>query len=97
VFKNAVKESPEIQALAAQKKWFHTDTFPQSLPQPALVIASAADRIVPVSQSLSFAEALGARTHIFEEPDIVAHDDFFASPDIAPVIADLMVSLVTRN
>ena len=94
VFRAAVPESPGIQSLAFEPHWFHSSFFPTPLQQPSLVIASLSDRIVPVSQSEEFARVIGARTHLFEETAGVAHDDLFASPEIAITVADLMVDFI---
>jgi pimeloyl-ACP methyl ester carboxylesterase len=91
VFKAAVPESPGIQSLGFEPRWFHSDAFPTPLLQPCLVIASSADRIVPATQSEAFAEVIGAKTHLFDEESGVAHDDLFASPTIVSSIADLIV------
>jgi pimeloyl-ACP methyl ester carboxylesterase len=91
VFKAAVRESPGIQSLGFEPRWFHSDYFPTPLLQPSLVIASPADRIVPVAQSEEFAGVLGGRAHLFDEEEGVAHDDLFASPTIVAGIAELIV------
>ncbi|MBU8912749.1 MAG: alpha/beta hydrolase [Spirochaetales bacterium] len=94
VFRAAVPEGPGIQSLAFEPHWFHSAFFPTPLQQPSLVIASPADRIVPVSQSEEFARVIGAGTHLFEEAAGVAHNDLFASPEIASAVAELMVNFI---
>ena len=96
VFRAAVPESPGIQALTFERRWFHTDFFSEPLSQPALVVASACDRVVPFSQSESFARAIGARFHLLEEREGVAHDDLFASPTVVTGIAELMVDFAAN-
>jgi pimeloyl-ACP methyl ester carboxylesterase len=91
VFRAAVREHDGIQSITYEPRWFHSGFFTEPLSQPSLVIASSADRIVPVSQSEDFARTIGAKTHLFSSEEGVAHDDLFASPEIIPVIADLMV------
>jgi hypothetical protein len=97
IFRAAVRESDGIQRLTMEKRWFHTDFFAEHLRQRSLVIASSMDRVVPVTQSMAIAEVLGAEMHLFEEADGVAHDDLFASPEIIPVISDLMVRFVGKG
>lgn len=94
IFRAAVPEPPGIQNLAFETHWFHTGEFAEPLPQPTLVIASEADRIVPVGQSLDFARVIGARVHVFSMNEGLGHDDLFASPEIAARIADIMVDFV---
>ncbi|MEE8441504.1 MAG: alpha/beta fold hydrolase, partial [Spirochaetia bacterium] len=94
VFRAAVPESPGIQSLIFEPHWFHSGFFSVPLQQPSLVIASPADRIVPLSQSEEFARTIGARTHLFEEAAGVAHDDLFASPEIASTVAELMINFI---
>ena len=74
VFRAAVPESPGIVSLTVEPRWFHSSFFPDPLPQPSLVIASPADRLVPVCQSEEFARVVGAKTHIFGVGEGVAHD-----------------------
>jgi pimeloyl-ACP methyl ester carboxylesterase len=90
-FRAAVPEAPAIQALTFEKRWFHTDYFTEPLAQSALVIASEADRIVPVEQSVRFAEAIGARQHIFPAAEDVGHNDLCMSPSIVPGIVERIV------
>ncbi len=97
VFRAAVPESPGIQSLIFEPQWFHSGFFPPPLQQPSLVIASPADRIVPVTQSEEFARAIGAGTHVFDEVAGVAHNDLFASPEIAFTVAGLMVGFIAST
>lgn len=97
VFRAAVPESPGLQNLINEPRWFHSSFFPTPLQQPSLVIASPADRIVPVSQSKEFARVIGAKTHLFAEAAGVAHDDLFASPEIASAVAELMVDFIASG
>ena len=94
LFRAAVPEQDGIQRLTAERHWFHSSFFNEPLAQPSLVIASRADRIVPASQSERFAAAIGARAHLLGPDQGVAHDDLFASPQIIPVISDLMIKFV---
>ncbi len=94
VFRAAVPESPGIQSLVLEPRWFHSGFFPVPLQQPSFVIASPADRIVPLSQSEEFARVIGAGTHLFEEAAGVAHDDLFASAEIASTVAELMLNFI---
>lgn len=94
VFKSAQPESAELQKIQFERRWFHTDMLSERLPQPSMVIASPADRLVPVSQSEEFAQTIGAAVHIFDESLGVAHNDLFASQEIAGTVADLIVSFV---
>ncbi|MFP4509218.1 MAG: alpha/beta hydrolase [Spirochaetaceae bacterium] len=83
VFAQAVPESSAMRQTILQRKWFHTDAFGQPLRQPALVIASTEDRIVPSAESRQFAEVLGATYTEFDARHNVGHDDFVWAPDIA--------------
>ena len=94
VFRAAVPESPGIQSLTVEPRWFHSSFFPNPLQQPSLVIASPADRLVPICQSEEFARVIGAKTHFFGAAEGVAHDDLFASPEITSSIAELLIDFI---
>lgn len=83
VFARAAEESDELKALGRQKRWFHTDAFPQPLAQRVLTIASAADRIVHHSETAAFSHALGGDYHCFAKGDRIGHDDFGVYPPVA--------------
>ncbi|MFP4373600.1 MAG: alpha/beta hydrolase [Spirochaetaceae bacterium] len=87
IFKRAVDESPELKELLFRPKRFHTDLFDGPLPVPTLVVASEADRIVPVRESLEFAERLGAATEVYAAARGIGHDDFTCAPRIAEELA----------
>ena len=94
VFRSAVPEAPAIQALTFERQWFHTSFFPEPLPQPSLVVASHADRIVPVSQSLEFARVVGAQVHVFPADERIGHDDLFASPSVVARLVSVVTDFV---
>lgn len=79
LFDRAVREQPHLRRLPWQREWFHTRSFPEGLPQPAVVVASAADQVVPVDQTRAFAAALGADYHEFPAEDGMGHDDIGVS------------------
>lgn len=87
IFKRAVDESPELKALIFQPKRFHTDLFDGPLLVPTLVVASEADKVVPVHESLEFADRLGAATAVYGARRKVGHDDFTCAPKIAEELA----------
>ena len=97
VFRSAVRESPGIQALTFERRWFHSAFFPVPLVQPTLVVASPGDRIVPVSQSVEFAKVLGATTHVMELEPAVAHDDYFASTEVAASVAGAVLAFLRTS
>jgi pimeloyl-ACP methyl ester carboxylesterase len=88
MFKRAVDESPELQALLFRKRRFHTDLFDGPLPVPTLVVASEADRIVPAAESKAFAARLGAVLSVYDAHWNIGHDDLTSSPEIASEVAE---------
>lgn len=92
LFDQAVDESPELMALAFQKRWFHTDFFTEALQQPTLVIYSEDDRVIRPLESQKFARVLGAETRVFPKERGVAHDDLLVSPTIAREVADWIIT-----
>jgi len=95
VFRSAVREKPGIQSLTFERRWFHSAFFPEPLPLPSLVIASPGDRMVPLSQSLEFARVLGSSTYVTGTD--VAHDDFFASSEVAGTVAAAITDFLERS
>lgn len=96
VFANAVPEAPALRELTVQRRHFHTDLFTETLPVPSLVIASEADRIVPVDQSRAFGEVLGSELMILPRGEGIGHDDFFASPRVAARVAEAIEGFARR-
>jgi pimeloyl-ACP methyl ester carboxylesterase len=92
IFREAVPEKPGLQQLTTSRTWFHTPLLTRPLPVPTLVVASESDRIVPISQSRSLAEAISAPIEIFPAERGVGHDDFFASQAIVSETASLIKS-----
>jgi len=92
LFEQAVDESPELMSLAFQKRWFHTDFFPEGLFQRSLAIYSEADHIVHPEETKQFAEALGAEIRLFPADRGVAHDDLLVSPTISREVADWIIA-----
>ena len=88
MFRRAVDETPQLQALLFTRRRFHTDLFRGPLPAPALVVASEADRIVPAAESREFAERLGAPLAIYGAERSIGHDDLTCSPTIAAELAE---------
>ncbi|MEX2444122.1 MAG: alpha/beta hydrolase [Alkalispirochaeta sp.] len=76
IFDSPADESAELKALGRRKRWFHTGEFPHGVPQRALAIGSAADRIVHIDETREFAEELNARMVTFPSSDRIGHDDF---------------------
>lgn len=96
VFANAVPEAPALREITVQRRHFHTDLFTEPLPVPSLVIASEADRIVPVDQSRAFAKVLGSDLMVLPRNERVGHDDFFASPQVAARVAEAIEGFARR-
>lgn len=96
LFAKAVKEEQTVQEAAASKTWFHTDAFPNTLPMKSLVIASELDHIVPFYETLNFAKALGAETHVFAASERVGHDDVGVDPRVADLVLKKIRPLATR-
>lgn len=96
VFANAVPEAPALREITVQRRHFHTDLFTEPLPVPSLVIASEADRIVPVDQSRAFAKVLGSELMVLPRNERVGHDDFFASPQVAARVAEAIEGFARR-
>ncbi|TVQ29175.1 MAG: alpha/beta fold hydrolase [Spirochaetaceae bacterium] len=90
VFASAVPEAPALRELSFQRSWFHTARFDEPLSVPTLVVASEADRIVPVAQSSAFAAAIAATLRVFPGADGIGHDDFFAAEEVVDRVAALI-------
>jgi pimeloyl-ACP methyl ester carboxylesterase len=96
IFANAVPEAPALRELTLSRTFFHTAMFDGPLRVPSLVLASRADRIVPAHQSESFGRLLGSEVVVLSEDERVAHDDFFASPEIATQTAQIIRAFAER-
>ncbi len=83
IFAEAVPEAPGLQELTFARRWFHTDLLEGRLSVPSLLIASGADQITPVEQSVAMGELLGSRIVLWPATREIGHDDFFAAPRIA--------------
>lgn len=80
IFDRAVVESPALQDDIYVRRAELVEGLHGPMPQPALVVCSDADRIVPAGQSASLAERLGAGLHRFSAEDRIGHDDYAAAP-----------------
>ena len=92
LFDRAVREQPGLRSLPWQREWFHSRSFPNGLEQPSVVIASAADRVVPAAQTRAFAAAIGAVYHEFPASEQIGHDDLGVSTEIARRVVALIRS-----
>lgn len=97
VFAAASAESRELRALARASRWFHTGAFPAGAGRPTLVVASEADRVVHVRETLEFGEELGAERHLFPRSDGVGHDDFGVWPPAAQPTATAIARFLNGN
>ncbi len=66
MFAKVSPESPALQDSIMADTYIHTKLLNESLPMPAIVLCSEADRIVPVSQCRELSVQLGADIHVFE-------------------------------
>jgi pimeloyl-ACP methyl ester carboxylesterase len=91
VFRRAVDESEELQALLFRPRRFHTDLFDGPIGVPTLVVASEGDKVVPASESVDFAERLEASLEVFEASRHIGHDDLTCAPRIAEELVERLV------
>ncbi len=92
MFATAVPETPELQDALFAPRYFHTDMLTAPAAQPAIVIASACDRVTAAAQSSALAHALGASLHEFGAEREVNHNDYIGSPEICEEVASLLES-----
>ncbi|HUX51981.1 MAG TPA: alpha/beta hydrolase [Spirochaetia bacterium] len=82
MFSEVVAETPALLDAVLAETQFHTTVLTHRLSQPSLVMASEADKVVPVAQSKALAGAIGAELSIFTASERVAHDDMIAAPAV---------------
>ena len=82
MFEKVVPESVELQEAIMADNHFHTALLTHPAGQPAMVVCSEADRVVPFSQSQALAAKLAARLEVFPKAEHVGHNDMVAAPKI---------------
>lgn len=88
LFSRAVKETVQFQLLISQGTWFHNDLV-QPMPNgTAIAISSAADQIVPCSETAAMAAAMACPHIVFSKMLGIGHDDFGVSPEAATLVIE---------